>query len=449
MFLLTGLLILSGAPSLQARESFTLETAIDYGLAHNPSLEISRIEVAQALTQIKENGGYLMPQLNASFSWSRLYSVDSSGPTETDYLDQQYHYASLKLSQTLFAGFRYIDSYKKAKLEKSYKEIQQNLRRQLVIHDIQVNFIRLLQARSELKAASEAVSRVQSSLAASQAYYEKRLLPYVDVLQAEADLEDSEQLRIKARSAIEKARLNLHIVLSLPVAETVTFCGDLAVLPQEWDYTLEQCLAASLVQRPEFAALDKQQAMAVKDERIARSHYYPQVGFDVSYADSKRDYADPGWSGLSYYSRDQANNYLSAGVTLQWKLFDGGSSYQQMKRYQLEQQRLDKYRQETTLEISGQVRTAYLDLEESRQLIVSARKALAVGRENFAREQERLRVGVGILPRLSDAQARLVRFETNLNQALGNFQIARAGLFYMMGFSDPLITTTSCPPHSE
>ena len=420
---------------LWAGESFTLVSAVRYGLDHKPALKAAGLEVDKAASSIKSAAGSFMPQLTAGVSYSRLYSVSAEGPTDVDYIDQGTTTASLRLSQTIFAGFRYLNSYERARLEKSYAEIQLDLQRLATIYEIQSRFILLLKVRHEVKAYAGAVLRGRSSLEAAQAYYDKNLIPYADVLQAEVDLEEAVQYHIRSTHEVEKARLGLNLSLGLPLSEKALFTGNLSRLPLEPGYTLEAALATAKTRRLELGALKKLGAMANRDEKIAKGQYYPQVGVDLSYIDYFRDYEDPALMYGMPYDRDQGNVYWMASINLQWHLFDGGTSYHNMKKYQIEQQRLQRQAEAVELEIGAQVRDAYIDIENARQRILSARKGRVAAREFFKREQERLRIGVGIMPRLLDAQARLARAEANLNQAYGDCQLSRAALFAAIGES--------------
>ncbi|MCD6291926.1 MAG: TolC family protein [Deltaproteobacteria bacterium] len=436
-FFLVFLLCAFLPSGVAAAETFTLSQAVEYGLNHKASLQAAGLEVDKAAASIKAVAGSFMPQLTAGLSYSRIYSLSADGPTDVDYVDQLATAASLRLSQTIFAGFRYLNSYERARLEKNYAEIELGLQRLATVHDIQVRFIQLLKSRHELEAFAQGVRRGSSSLKAAQAYFEKNLIPYADVLQAEVDLEEVIQYHIRARHDIERARLNLHHNLGLSLHEDAVFNGELKALPTTFAPTLETALNTAKSQRLELKVLEKLAEMAKKDEKIAVGNYYPQVAVDLSYIDYFRDYEDeaPMAGGLTY-DRDQGNVYWSAAINFQWHFFDGGTNYHNMKKYQLEQLRLQHQAEEVELEIAAQVRDAYLALQDAHQRIVSATKGQAAAREFFQREQERLRIGVGIMPRLLDAQARLARADANFNQALGDCQIARIGLFYSIGVSN-------------
>ena len=437
-FILALLLLAPLSTPLGAAETFTLGSAVDYGLEHSPGLQAVALEIDKSQSGIRAAGGVFMPQLSVGLGYTRLESLTVDGPTDVDYLNQSTTSATLRLSQTIFSGFRNLSSYQRAQLEKEYAEIQYKLRVQAVIHSIQMSFIQLLQARHEVKAFAEAVKRSRSSVKAAKALFAKKLIPYADLLQTEVDLEEAVQLHIKAQHVVEKSRLNLNFALGLPRSVSARYVGELKILPIVAGLTLDDALVQARTRRLELAGLKNLIVIAGKDAQIARSHYYPQVVCDVSYIDYTRDYRDEAeMGGGMTYDRDQTNTYLIGAINLQWNLFDGGTSYHNMKRHEFEQQRLKCQIEEVELEIAAQVETAYIAIDDARHRIASAAKARIAAREFFARESERLRIGIGVMPRLLDAQARLARAEANYHQAYGDCQIGRADLYYAMGQSLP------------
>jgi outer membrane protein TolC len=118
---------------------------------------------------------------------------------------------------------------------------------------------------------------------------------------------------------------------------------------------------------------------------------------------------------------------------MQWQMFDGGTQYYQKKKYEAEIMRFQQLFRETATNIKTRVRTSFLGMDEARQRIDLTLSAVKAAKENYRQEKRRFEVRVGTLPTLFDAQARLTRAESNYNQALMDYQISVASLYYAMG----------------
>lgn len=413
---------------------YTLEESVQYGLSHNPGLQAARFGVEAAEEEVRSVRGYLLPSLSSGYSHTLVSSIRSSGPTETDYLDQNQDILNVKLSQTLFAGFTLYNNLQKAKAARELAQAEKEVTALDLIIRIQTGFLELLKARQDVLILQDAIARLEVVHESVRAFYEQEMLPYSRVLEAEVDLADARQQMSQARHAVENQRIALNGLLDLPLTSQVDYTGNLDALTFEWPQTLEQCLAAAMEGRPDLQAVQQNLMMAEKEAEIAKGRYYPKVSLSAAYNDSNRNYDDPGLyaTGLTY-DRDQHNQYWTVGLSMQWQMFDGGTQYYQKKKYEAEIMRFQQLFRETATNIKTRVRTSFMGMDEARQRIDLTSRAVTAARENYRQEKRRFEVRVGTLPSLFDAQARLTRAESNYNQALMDYQISLANLYYAMG----------------
>jgi outer membrane protein TolC len=421
-------------PFQETRMVYTLEESVKYGLSHNPGLQAARFSVDAAEAEIGSARGSLLPSLSSGYSHTRVSSIRSSGPMEIDYLDQNQDILNVQLSQTLFAGFTLYNSLQKARAARELAQAEQEVTELDLIINIQTGFLELLKARQDVLILEDAIARLEVVRKAVQAFYKQRLLPYSRVLEAEVDLADAKQQMSQARHAVQNQRIELNGLLDLPLTSEVEYKGNLDDLSFEWPKTLEKCLATAMERRPDLQAVQQNLIMAEKEAEIAKGRYYPKVSLKAAYNDSDRDYDDPGlYDTGKTYDRDQHNQYWTVGINMQWQMFDGGTQYYQKKKYEAEIMRFQQLFRETATNIKTRVRTSFLGMDEARQRIDLTLSAVKAAKENYRQEKRRFEVRVGTLPTLFDAQARLTRAESNYNQALMDYQISVASLYYAMG----------------
>ena len=423
--------------SCPAAGDMTLAQCIEQGIKNNPRLLAARYDVEAAGHGIKSARADFLPSLTSGYSVSELASISAKGPTETDYLDQNIRQFNIKLTQILYSGERIINTYQKAKIRKQVLEAETNMVMLEQVYKIETTFYRLMKAKQDVIAAAESVDTLAESVRSAQAFFDKELVPYVNVLQARVDLADAkEQLGI-ARNNVNRGRVALFELMNLTADPDIVFSGELApvvISIPEFDPTLETALQT----RPDIESLYLQKTMSGKDADIAMGKYLPTVRLDAGYNDSNRDYDALGTTGISEFDRDQRNRYWSAGIYVSWELFDGGRAWYEKERYKTQEQKFHALINEAESTISSGIRKALLAMTEADQRMKGALSALEAAKEYYALEERRLNAGISTIPDYLDAQERLVRSKGNYAQAVLDFRLAESELKLMIGTPHPV-----------
>ena len=382
---------------------------------------------------IKSVRADFLPSISSSYSVGTITSESSKGPTETEYIDQDARKFSVRLSQILYAGSRVFNAFAKAKAEKQMYFADKELKKLELIYNIEVTFFQLMKAKQDVGAAMDTVKRLKEGVNSAKAYFEKQLVPYVDVLLAEVDLADADQQLSMTKNSVNRKRVALFSLMNMPLDQETGFTGGSDYYSSKHEITFEECREKAVENRPDLESLKKQIIMAEKEVDIALGAYLPVIKLDLGYYDQDSDYDEPGISYTVPYDRDQRNRYWSAGVYATWDLFDGGRAWFNKNKYKAEIKKIKELIKDAQNEITTGIRKAFFSISEAEQRIESTSDAVIAAKEYYKREDKRLRVNIGTIPALLDAQARLTRAQGNYNQALLDYQLARAELKLMMG----------------
>jgi len=101
---------ISGFDSVAAKQLLTLDDCLNYGFESNPDLKASEYRVDSAEQNINVFRADFFPSLSSNYSLSTIKSVNSTGPTDADYLDQEGRTFNVRLSQILYAGARIVNA---------------------------------------------------------------------------------------------------------------------------------------------------------------------------------------------------------------------------------------------------------------------------------------------------------------------------------------------------
>ena len=415
-----------------ATETLTLAQCLQTGLKNNPALKASRFNAEAAGEDIKVARADFLPSLSSGYSVNNITSLSSHGPTDADYLDQAIGIFNIKLSQILFAGSRIVNAYQKAKLSEEMAQAQFDFKASELIYRIETTFYGLMKARQDVMITTESVRRLEESVKSAEAFFEKELVPEVEVLQARVDLADAKTQLGIAKNNVNRERIALLSLMDLQAEVDVDFLEESqeAVLqPPSFD----EALQAAVKNRQDIRVLNYQLEIARKEAAIALGKYLPVVRMEIGYQDQDRDYDAPGYSYSIPYDRDQRNRYWSAGVFATWDLFDGGRSWYEKRRHQTDEQKILALVDDAKNTISTGIKKALYSMSEARERMAGSAEAVSAAKAYYAGEDHRLKAGISTIPALLDAQIRLVRAQGNQTRAVLDYQTATSELKLMTG----------------
>jgi len=173
--------------------------------------------------------------------------------------------------------------------------------------------------------------------------------------------------------------------------------------------------------------------MAEKDQTIAGSSFYPQVGADYNYYKK----GDSPSVNESKYLSNQAREYWTVGASASWTFFQWGSTY---NKYKSGGESVNKMRadlENTKLGAGFEVKQYLLSQREAADRISVARKSVETARESYRMALARYQAQVGTNTDLLTAQASVSSSEASLSQALSDYETALSNLYVAMGEKNP------------
>ncbi len=422
------------ASNPEVPERLTLMESVQYGLDNNPNIQAAEFEIKKSASDVGQARSQFLPRLTSSWENRRLESISAKGPTAEEAISQDFSSFAIQVVQPLFAGLSNLSGYQKAKIQKELSRQEKERRELQLILDIQTNFLKLLKAREDVETLEKTVRRLEVNVESAQAYQGQELVPYYQVLQAEVELADAEQELSQARNSVAKLGFTLNSLLNIPVSSDTKYQGRLSDFERDFSYSYEQAWSLALKRRPEMQSARLQVDMALEQRDVERGKFFPRLDLVGGYTITDRDFSEKSTNMFGEpMDQDQRNEYWSVGIRLNWDLFSGGSKIHQYQKVEHELRRMQSKVQDIENQINNQTRSSYISFQEAKERVVSTRKAVQAAREGFARSEKNLQLGLGTIPELLDAQARLRQAEGNWNKARGDQLLAKARLYYSMG----------------
>jgi outer membrane protein TolC len=410
-----------------------LKSCVKLGLEKNPRIKAMEYEVKKAEADLKAARSDLFPYFSLSISKERVDSIRALGPTDSDYEDQWVDVFDLRISQILFSGLSVINSYKKAKLYKKLVQFQKEQTKSQLILQIVTTFFELMKAKEDVSSYEEAVKNLEVNVKYARALLDKKLITLTDVLNTEVDLANVKTKLSQAKNQVEIYRESLKTLIGINPDKKIEFLTLPVSYLWEFSLSLDDCMKKALNSRYEIKIAHMQLEMAKKDKSIIGGKFLPSVNLNIDYYGTNTYYDEMGIGFFGPYDRDEKNDYWIGQISVYWNLGRGGRYIFEAKKAKYEIARLKKHIQDIKNEVITQVRNYYLSLKEAKQRIAFTKKALYAAKENYKQASKRFKLLIGNISEVLNAQARLTRAEADYNQAILDYNISLARLYYSMG----------------
>ena len=183
--------------------------------------------------------------------------------------------------------------------------------------------------------------------------------------------------------------------------------------------TLQDWVAEAERNRPELRALVEKERAATESLRLARAGYLPFL---------------VGSAGYGYGAEEVPlqQNYGLA-VTLNYPLFSGFLSREQTKEALATISSTQYEFIETKRRVRLQVEVSAYSVQEAKERLSARKKQRDASEENLRLATARYEVGAGDIIEMTDAQAQMVRSETDTINTAFDFAVSHASLLRAMG----------------
>jgi outer membrane protein TolC len=407
----------------------TLQNALDIALTRSPAILKGKQEVEESQGLALQLKSVVTPKVAATGG----YNIIDQGKIEKaqfspavapfSFQQDQNWNAGISVFQPLFAGGKLRSSLRSAKLTKaaalaSYQALVAD-----ALLDIRITYADILLATELIKTQEASVQLLQQELVDTRRRFEAGTVPQFNVLRAEVELANAKPKLIRARNARRLAKNNLATLLGWNVPQDagldipLELADTLRAEPYATD--LSAAVLLGLRQRPELAGLRLHEKQRTEEVIQAKSDYVPKLNAVAGY----------GWQSRSFTSDlSQENHGWSAGLQLNWSLFDFDLTRGKVAAAQAHQERARVETQDTFRKIEQEIRTAHSNLLEAREVLESQAKVIEQGTEALRLANARVDAGSGTQLEVLSAQTALTEARTTYSQTLRDYVIARARL---------------------
>jgi len=402
------------APSPEGSVTWTLADVTATALKNHPLILQSDADVAAAVARKGQEQSAWYPSVTLSAGYTRQRTFNESTNQNVTTPNE---FARGDLNWMLYDFGRTGASVDRADANAAVSRENAATTREEVAFVATVAFYNVLRAEKTLEFQRENLRQQESLYRQASAFYEAGVRAKIDVVRAEANLYDARAQLSQAENGLRVARITLLQRIGVDGPAGFRLSG---ALPEfSLPGTLQDWVAEAERNRPELRALVEKERAATESLRLARAGYLPFL---------------VGSAGYGYGAEEVPlqQNYGLA-VTLNYPLFSGFLSREQTKEALATISSTQYEFIETKRRVRLQVEVSAYSVQEAKERLSARKKQRDASGENLRLATARYEVGAGDIIEMTDAQAQMVRSETDTINTAFDFAVSHASLLRAMG----------------
>lgn len=378
--------------------AITLEQALEIAKERANQIRLSELDIKKAEEEIKRARASILPQVSISYNYTYFGQDLALGFTPHNRQS-----AVLQLNQTIF-NKQVFEFIKLANIQRELQSlIKEDVQRTLE-NQVKDLFYGLLYRKALIKLQEENVNYWEENYKVVSAKFSAGVVPKVELLRAQSQLEQARAQLEQARAEYLKALEDFKALLKLE--------GDVelegALEMKEFDLKEEELLQALKEKNSTLRVAKKLVELAQGTVELKRAQNFPTVNGFANYqlfTGKRSPIGDTDW--LKGYSFGVSVNYL---------IFDGFS-----RKAEISVAEIDLLKQRENLlqleyDLKARLRSTLLSINSLKAQIKAVQSALEFAKESLRLSTERYRLGVG-------SQLEVLEARANYNNLLANYYL--------------------------
>jgi outer membrane protein TolC len=328
--------------------------------------------------------------------------------------------ARATFSQRLFDSER-THNLREAKENEKAVTLGNDNTRELVVLTVLDLYFQAVSGASRVRAVEAQVTSARALNSRAADLKSAGVVPGIDVLRAQVELQSAEQRLIQARNDLSREKLNLARAIGLPLGQEFTLVNDLPGGATQIE-TLPDLLNRSYASRPDAKAAESRLRAAQEAVKSAKAVNLPTAHVDANY----------GIIGQNPWS---SHGTFAVSGTVDFPIFNSKSKSETTEKEALvmqHQAEVDSLHGRIELE----VRSALLELQSAEEQYKVAQSSLALVRQQLDQAQDRFAAGVANNLEVVQAQEAIALADENVIRSLYALNASRALLARAAGVAE-------------
>lgn len=410
-------------------QPLSLADALNIALQQNGQILKAKNDLEAAYGIVVQTRAVALPQLRATGNYTKTDRdlLETPPGVTYDSPDQNWN-AGVQVVQSIYEGGKVIAALKAATATKEQALAQYQSAVADMLLTTRLAYYDILLAAQQIVVHEASVNLLTRELDDQKQRYDAGTVPHFNVLRAEVSVANERPNLIRARNDYRIAKNNLCNLLGYNLPRDIwediplTLTDTLEARP--YSVNLPDAIQQALARRTELVALRKGEELQKLNITAAKSGYKPSVQVFAGY----------NWMNSSFSTRiDDEIHGWNAGAQMSWNIFDGLLTRGKVIEARAQHDKSMTELADRTRDIELEVRTAYSQFIEAKEVLESQQKVQEQAEEALREAGARASAGTGTQLDVLDAENSLTQARTTLSQALHDYVAARAKLERAIG----------------
>jgi len=402
---------------------------INIALAQNAAILKAKSDLESSAGVVIQTRAVALPTLSAGGKYTDEEKSLLQNPPGFGYpTPHQSWNSGIQIVQGIYEGGKLMAAIQAASATKKQAIAQYDTQVADTLLAVRLAYYDVLLAAQQITVNEASVKLLQKELDDQQRRFDAGTVPHFNVLRAEVALANAKpnlfhansQYRITKNVLANLLGYNLprDVMENIPLNLTDTF--DVA----DWSMALPDAIQQALERRTELKDLRQQVILQKLNIVSAKAGYKPTV----------QAFAGYNWQNSSFSTDigDEINGW-NVGGQLTWNIFDGALTIGKVKQAKALYKKSQTELEDRSRQIELDVRTAYSDFLEAKEVLDSQTKVQEQAEEALREANARFDAGTGTQLDVLDAETSLTQARTTQVQALHDYAAARARLERSIG----------------
>lgn len=424
MLLCVGAQVPGGEVDLS--QPLTLEQCIQIGLEEATSMRNARLNLAIQELRVKNARANYFPQIFSNGSYDFSDQIDFGFEPENYNL-------GLRGQYTIWDNGQREGGFAQARENLNATASRNESIKQGLILDITQAYYDVLKSQELVTVSEQILARSQENTRRTRDFVEAGSLIPADVATAEVREANDQLSLLNNQNSFQIAQATLPrllgldpgVLLTVAVDESYQLYQDRGTI-ERIQISVEEAIQTALDNRPEFQEIQAQLKVQEWSLTLAKLQRWPRLNADANYDVNLDDYLR---------ERENFSDFRSwsAGVSLNFTIFDGGVLSNRVKEINMQLEQTRENASDLERNVALAVRQAYLNLKRSETSLDISKAQVNNAQLSLDVIQGRFDVDKAILLELLDAQTSYAQALTNQVNAFYDYKITQTRLQDAMG----------------
>ena len=363
--------------NLQAQDN--LKFFVQKALLNNLQLNAERKNFESAKQSKNISRSEFLPSITLSGDQTSTTSTNRTNQNGDSLSDSNLDSETKKISvdQTIFSGFKGINTFKKSELETQKANLILKKAEQQTILDTTSAYFDLIFKNKNEKFNLSNVNLFERQVESDSARLQKGEITLTDLAQSESSLAGARANLIKAKTELLSSKINFERVTNEKTPDSKSLNENaLLILPN----SLKESLEIANLNNLDLLISKLDYEIAIKDLNIERAKLSPSASLNYSKSENS-----------DFNSTIDNTDQETVKATITWPIIKGGENISSIKKSSFNKQRYQLVLQDTKNRISTEITNAWSKYQSSKSVLdaTSAQlKAAEIANEGITLEYD-------------------------------------------------------------